>query len=65
MKTVQSDGIFQFVAGRLDLQMTKCSFCFRDRGKVSVKVPSADIEDKTQSFSSVHGSSGSSGADTF
>ncbi|XP_026525973.1 protein TALPID3 [Notechis scutatus] len=34
-------------------------------GKVSVKVPSADTEDKTLSFSSVHGSSGSSGADTF
>ncbi|KAK9409337.1 hypothetical protein NXF25_000512 [Crotalus adamanteus] len=45
--------------------MTKCSFCFRDRGKVAVKVPSADIEDKTLSFSSVHGSSDSSGADTF
>ncbi|XP_039175438.1 protein TALPID3 isoform X1 [Crotalus tigris] len=34
-------------------------------GKVAVKVPSADIEDKTLSFSSVHGSSDSSGADTF
>ncbi|XP_058018945.1 protein TALPID3 isoform X3 [Ahaetulla prasina] len=34
-------------------------------GKVSVKVPSADIEDKTPSFSSVHGSSSSSGPDTF
>ncbi|XP_032091892.1 protein TALPID3 isoform X1 [Thamnophis elegans] len=34
-------------------------------GKVSVKVPSADIEDKSLSFSSVHGSSDSSGADTF
>uniref|UniRef100_A0A8C5WZJ8 KIAA0586 n=1 Tax=Laticauda laticaudata TaxID=8630 RepID=A0A8C5WZJ8_LATLA len=34
-------------------------------GKVSVKVPSADTEEKTLSFSSVHGSSGSSGADTF
>ncbi|KAM6462566.1 protein TALPID3 isoform 2-T2 [Liasis olivaceus] len=33
--------------------------------KVSVKVPSADIEDKTLSFSSVHGCSDSSGADTF
>ncbi|XP_063146541.1 protein TALPID3 isoform X2 [Candoia aspera] len=33
--------------------------------KVSVKVPSADIEDKTQSLSSVPGSSDSSGADTF
>ncbi|XP_078240049.1 protein TALPID3 isoform X2 [Pogona vitticeps] len=32
--------------------------------KMSVKVPSADIDDEIQSFSSFHGSSGSSGADT-
>ncbi|XP_053104548.1 protein TALPID3 isoform X2 [Hemicordylus capensis] len=33
--------------------------------KMSVKVPSANIDDQPQSFSSIHGSSDSSGADTF